>query len=110
MIAIIDDDTAVREATSALLRSMGYVTELFSSAAEFLRSAQKNEAECIISDVKMPGMTGVALQEQLIAEQQKTPMIFVTGHPEEDELLRRARSCGAHGVLIKPYSQQHLLA
>jgi FixJ family two-component response regulator len=107
-IAIIDDDEAVREATKALLRSLGYVTCIFASAEEFLTSREQPQVSCIISDVRMPGMSGIALQQHLLAEDCKTPIILVTAFPDES-MERQALSAGAFGFLHKPYNEQSLI-
>jgi len=109
MIAIIDDDVAVREATRSLLNSLGYITAMFASAEEFLRSCNRGEMSCIISDVQMPGMSGLALQQRLIADQQRIPIIFITGFPSDD-VRERALSAGAQGFLTKPYTEQSLIS
>src|SRR5436190_4153798 len=82
-IAIIDDDASVRNATGALLRSLGYVIARYESAEQFLDSGCINETACIITDVKMPGMSGVELQDHLAARGCRLPMIFMTAFPEE---------------------------
>ena len=109
MIAIIDDDVAVREATQSLLGSLGYTASIFASAEEFLQSDTRRGASCIISDVQMPGMNGLALQQCLIADQQRVPIIFITAFPDKD-IQQRALSAGAHGFLTKPYSEQSLIS
>ena len=78
MISIVDDDESVREATKGLVRSLGYGAATFASAEEFLQSNEINDTECVISDVQMPGLSGVELQSQLIAQGNRTPIIFVT--------------------------------
>ena len=67
MISIVDDDESVREATKGLLRSLGYAAATFASAEDFLQSNQVNDTSCLISDVQMPGLSGVELQSLLIA-------------------------------------------
>jgi FixJ family two-component response regulator len=109
MIAIIDDDAAVREATRSLLDSLGYAAAIFASAEEFLKSDIRRETLCIISDVQMPGMSGLALQQRLIAERQHVPIIFITGFPNKD-VQTRAFSDGAHDFLIKPYTERNLIS
>lgn len=109
MIAIIDDDVAVREATRSLLNSLGYATSMFSSAEEFLRSDSRHDAACIISDMQMPGMNGLALQQRLIADHQNVPVIFITAFPGRD-IQQQALSAGAHCFLTKPYTEQSLLS
>jgi FixJ family two-component response regulator len=105
---VIDDDEAVREATKALLRSLGYTTSTFASAEEFLISQERSRISCIISDVRMPGLSGIALQKHLLAEGHKTPIILVTAFPDED-MESQALSAGALGFLRKPYNEQNLI-
>jgi FixJ family two-component response regulator len=108
MIAIIDDDTAVRSATSAMLRSLGYTTASFESAEAFLASESPNKVKCIISDVRMPGMSGIELQKHLIEHGHQLPIIFMTAFPEERERAVAIES-GAFGFLIKPFTQNSLV-
>jgi FixJ family two-component response regulator len=93
MISIVDDDASVREATKGLLRSLGYGAAAYASAEDFLQSNQNNDTSCLISDVQMPGLSGVELQSLLIARGHRTPMIFVTACPE-DNTRARARAEG----------------
>ena len=67
VIAIVDDDEAVRVATGSLVRSLGYTAETYASAGDFLRACAEREPACLITDVQMPGMSGVELQQSLIA-------------------------------------------
>ncbi len=108
MISIVDDDESVREATRGLVRSLGYVAATFGSAEEFLKSAQLNDTTCIIADVQMPGVSGVELQDRLIAAGRRLPMIFVTAFPEE-RIRMRALAAGAFGFLSKPFDEEHLI-
>src|SRR5215469_10035789 len=109
MISIVDDDRSVRIATRDLLKSLGYATATFASAEEFLQSGQTRETACLITDMQMPGMSGLDLQQHLVASGDTTPVIFVTAFPEES-LRKRALSAGAFDVLIKPYTPESLLA
>jgi FixJ family two-component response regulator len=108
MISIVDDDKSVREATKGLLRSLGYGAATFASAEDFLQSNQVNETSCLISDVQMPGLSGVELQSLLIARGHRTPIIFVTAHPEENTRAR-ALKAGAIGFLTKPFNEESLI-
>src|SRR5262245_24620298 len=76
VISIIDDDASVRTATARLLRSMGFSAYAFASAQEFLSSPRLSETSCVIADVEMPGMSGIELQDYLIAHGHSTPVIF----------------------------------
>jgi FixJ family two-component response regulator len=108
MISIVDDDESVREATKGLVRSLGYGAATFASAEEFLQSNEINDTECVISDVQMPGLSGVELQSQLIAQGNRTPIIFVTASPGERTRVR-ALKAGAIGVLSKPFNEERLI-
>jgi FixJ family two-component response regulator len=107
-ISIIDDDDAVREATKGLLRSLGYLAVAFASAEAFLNSEEVAETSCVISDIKMPGMGGVALQTRLLQEGYKLPFIFMTAFPDETT-KERVLAAGACGYLLKPYQEQSLI-
>src|SRR3954451_21934637 len=78
IISIVDDDDGVREATASLVRSLGYRASTFASADEFLKSEQVSNTSCLITDVRMPGMSGIDLQDRLIADGHRIPIIFIT--------------------------------
>jgi FixJ family two-component response regulator len=102
VISIVDDDEAVRLALRSLVRSLGYVSNVFASAEEFLGSSQLNETSCLISDIQMPGMNGIELQNRLRILDYSTPVIFVTAFPDERNRAR-ALEAGAIGFLEKPF-------
>jgi FixJ family two-component response regulator len=102
VISIVDDDEAVRLALRSLVRSLGYVSNAFASAEEFLESSQLNETSCLISDIQMPGMNGIELQNRLKILDHSTPVIFVTAFPDE-RYRARALEAGAIGFLEKPF-------
>ena len=108
MISIVDDDQSVREATRSLVRSLGYGAAAFASAEEFLRSDHVNDTSCLITDVQMPGLSGVELQSILVAQGCKTPTIFVTGCVEEGTRAM-AMNAGAIGFLPKPFNVDRLI-
>jgi len=108
MISIVDDDRSVREAASMLILSLGYAAETFASAEEFLESGRLCETNCLITDLQMPGMSGIDLQSHLTAHGHGTPVIFVTAYPEES-LRARALNAGAFGFLSKPFSEEALI-
>src|SRR5579862_2679408 len=107
-VAVVDDDESVREALKSLLRSVGYRAEGFDSAEEFLLSGRLPEIDCLILDLKMPGMGGMALQEGLGTIKPSLPTIFLTAHGDETT-QRQARQLGAVGFLRKPCSDEDLL-
>jgi FixJ family two-component response regulator len=108
MIAIVDDDSFVRQATQSLLRSVGYGAVTFASAEEFLQSDQIAATSCLITDVQMPGLSGVELQSILLAQGYRMPMIFVTASVEE-KTRTRALKAGAMAFLAKPFSVDRLI-
>jgi FixJ family two-component response regulator len=108
MISIVDDDESVREATKGWVRSLGYGATAFASVEEFLQSNRVNDTECVISDVQMPGLSGVELQSHLIAQGNRTPIIFVTASLEE-RTRTRALKAGAIGFLTKPFDEERLI-
>jgi FixJ family two-component response regulator len=108
IISVVDDDASVRAATARLLGTLGFSTHAFASAQEFLLSARLHETSCLIADVEMPGMSGLELQEYLIANGHNTPMIFITAFPEE-RIRTRAMEAGAIDFLSKPFDEPRLL-
>jgi FixJ family two-component response regulator len=108
MISIIDDDPFVRTATDGLVRSLGYRATTFASAEEYLQSHRINDTSCVITDVQMPGLSGVELQSLLVARGNSTPMIFITAFPEE-KVRARVLQAGAIGFLTKPFDEDHLI-
>src|SRR5258708_17377322 len=82
-ISIVDDDESIRRATRALLRSVGYQVETFASAELLLESDALRETDCLVLDVRMPGIDGLELQRRLNAAQSHIPIIFVTAHDDE---------------------------
>jgi FixJ family two-component response regulator len=107
-ISVVDDDESMRNALRGLLKSVGFQAELFASAEEFLTSGRLPGTACLILDVRMPGMSGVELQEQLIATDSAVPIIFMTAHGDEDARAR-ALERGAVDYLHKPFSDDALL-
>ncbi len=108
MISIVDDDKSVREATKSLVRSLGYNAVTFGSAEEFLGSAYLMTTACLITDIQMPGLSGVELQERLIADGNRLPMIFITAFPNE-RLEGQVLGRGAIGYLTKPFNENRLI-
>jgi FixJ family two-component response regulator len=108
LISIVDDDEAVREATKSLIRSLGYQAETFGSAEEFLAWTQIDDTDCLITDVQMPGLSGVDLQDRLVSTGREMPTIFVTAFPDAKS-ERQALRAGAIAYLRKPIEETHLL-
>ena len=109
VISIIDDDPSVREATRSLIRSLGYQAQAFSSAEEYLQSDHLENSSCLITDLHMPGMSGADLQDRLIAEGRRIPMIFMTAYFEE-RVRDQVMDAGAFGFLRKPFDDESLIA
>ena len=108
LIAVVDDDDSVRESLGGLFRSIGFATQVFTSAAELLQSDDFLAIDCAILDVRMPGMTGLELQSRLIASHRNLPLIFMTAH-DDVQTRAQALSGGAVDYLIKPFSEKALL-
>ena len=109
MIAIVDDDESVRKATKSLVRSLGYEAATFCSAEEFLKSAQLKSTSCLITDVRMPGMSGVELQDRLIADGRNMPTVFISAFSDE-RVQQKVLESGAVGYLHKPFEEDRLIA
>jgi FixJ family two-component response regulator len=97
---LIDDDASFRLATDSFLRARGYAVCAFASAADFLQSPELDETSCVITDVQMPGMSGLELQTLLRSQGRTLPIIFVTAFPDESARSRALRD-GAVGYLSK---------
>lgn len=108
LISIVDDDSSVREATTSLLESYGYATAAFASAEEFLRSELLGDTSLLVTDVRMPGLSGVDLQRRLTDAGHRIPTIFMTAYPEE-HMRAAAFKGGALGFLTKPLNEERLI-
>ncbi len=108
IVFIIDDDEAVRLSTEMLIRSMGLRAESFASAAEFLDDFDPQQPSCLILDIRMPGMSGLELQEHLVESNLSVPIIFVTGHGEVPMAVK-AMKAGAIDFIQKPFRDQELI-
>ena len=108
MVFVIDDDESMREALKSLIRSVGLRVETFASAQEFLESRRPNVAACLILDVRMPGLSGLDLQRDLVERNIHIPIIFITGHGDIPMSVR-AMKAGAVEFLTKPFRDQDLL-
>jgi FixJ family two-component response regulator len=108
LVVIVDDDDSMRSAVQDLLEAVGLPARGFASAEEFLRSGKQHETACLITDIRMPGMSGLDLQAQLNAERCRIPIIFITAHGDEKMRLQ-ARREGAVEFLSKPFDNEVLL-
>ena len=107
-VYVVDDDDSIRKALKPLLRSVGYHAVTFESAEEFLDSASCMGEGCLILDIRLPGMTGLDLQEKLVLSGAKYSVIFMTAH-DNPQWRERAKKAGAIAYLTKPFGDQSLL-
>jgi FixJ family two-component response regulator len=108
MVAIVDDDDLMRAALQGLLKSAGLLTQSFASAEEFLRSGHQHDTACLITDIRMPGISGLELQAQLNADHCRIPTIFITAHGDA-KMRMQAMRAGAVEFLAKPFDDEALL-
>jgi FixJ family two-component response regulator len=108
LISIVDDDSLAREGICELVDSLGYKGVTFESANHFLQYGQILETTCLITDLQMPGLNGLELQEALRSRGYQTPVIVITGYPNEKHRTR-AFANGAVGFLSKPFNEQCLI-
>jgi FixJ family two-component response regulator len=109
LISVVDDDESVRESLESLIRSAGFAAKVFASSEEFLDSDHLRETDCLILDVRLPGMNGLELHRHLAARHPELPVIFITAHGSDEESRSRALRNGAVDYLIKPFSEDALL-
>jgi FixJ family two-component response regulator len=107
-VAVVDDDSRIRESVESLLESVGHNAEVFSSAELFLKSPCFAETACLIADVRMPGIDGIELQRRTKLERPELPVIFISAHRDE-ATRRRAVEQGAVCFLYKPFDPADLL-
>lgn len=108
LVAVVDDDKSIRNATQDLLKAAGFSAAAFADAESFLNSTSRANTACVVADMRMPGMTGLELHQQLLAAGQGIPTIIMTAHPEEITQTR-ARDAGITCFLIKPFEPDELL-
>ena len=108
LVAIVDDDESVRGTLYELLRSAGFSSRAFESAEVYLQSGHQQDTACLITDIRMPGMSGLELQARLNAEHCRIPTIFITAHGDEEMRLRALRA-GATEFLPKPFDDEVLI-
>ena len=108
LIAIVDDDQSVQSALQDLIESEGLSAVCFGSAEEFLDSGAQDEAGCLIADIRMPGISGIALQAKLKADRCRIPIIFITAHGDAKMRIQAMRD-GAVEFLTKPFDNAVLL-
>ena len=108
VIYVVDDDISVRESLGNLMRSVGLKVELFASAVEFRRHRRAAGPSCLVLDVRLPSISGLDLQSELLGLGDRTPIIFITGHGDVPMSVR-AMKAGALEFLQKPFREQDLL-
>jgi FixJ family two-component response regulator len=108
LIAIVDDDKSIRNATRALFKAAGFWTATFEDAESFLASANRATAACLVADMRLPGMTGLELYQTLVNSGDHIPTVLITAHPEE-VAQARAREAGITCYLSKPFAPDELL-
>ena len=108
LVAIVDDDESIRNATRDLLRAAGFSTATFEDAESFLGSASRASASCVVADIRMPGMNGLELYQTLVASGDGIPTVIITAHPEQ-VTQSRAREAGITCYLSKPFAPDELV-
>lgn len=108
VVFVVDDDESVRGSLKRLIRSMGLAVETFASAEDFLSSPDAAAADCLILDIRMPGMSGLDLQQRLVQSGSQIPIIFISAH-DDQEARSRAMKAGAIAFLQKPFEEEDLL-
>ena len=108
IVFVVDDDVSVRRALKRLLKSHDFRVETFGSATEFLRHDFPEGPACVVADVKMPGLTGLELQEKLVSTDTGLPIIFITGHGDVPTSVK-AMKAGALDFLTKPFDNVDLV-
>lgn len=108
IISIVDDDDTVRTSLDSLVRSMGYASRAYACAEEYLADFALDSTACLISDIRMPGMNGLQLFEELRARAMQFPVIFITACVGETPELK-ARELGAVGYFKKPFNGEQLM-
>jgi FixJ family two-component response regulator len=108
LVAIVDDDKSIRDATDNLLQAAGFSTATFGDAESFLKSSRRRVAACVVADMRMPGMSGLEMYHALLASGERIPTVLITAYPE-DTLRARAREVGIACCLSKPFAPDELL-
>lgn len=109
LVAVVDDDISVRESLESLISSVGLEVTASASAEEFLNSPDLRKADCLVLDVRLPGMSGIELHHHLMARKCQVPVIFITAHASDSRARAEAASDWTVGYLTKPFSDDELL-
>jgi FixJ family two-component response regulator len=107
-IAIVDDDESLRESLPHLLALHGYESDTFASAEAFLRSKPQRQADVLLLDLALPGMSGADLQQELVRRHSRAPIVFITAQGDEPSRARLL-AAGARACLFKPFSEEALI-
>jgi len=107
LVAVVDDDASLRHATQNLLEAAGFSTITFESPQRFLESARRRDVSCLVTDMRMPGMTGLELFQQLVAADNPIATVLITAYPDET-VRATARKAGIRCYLSKPFSPEQL--
>jgi FixJ family two-component response regulator len=108
LVFVIDDDASMRTSLSSLFRSVGLKVEVFDSAADFLKIGRPEAASCLVLDVRLPGVSGLDFQAELVKANIRIPIVFITGHGDIPMTVK-AMKAGAVEFLTKPFREQDLL-
>jgi len=108
LVFVIDDDASMRTSLSSLFRSVGLKVEVFDSAADFLKVGRPVAASCLVLDVRLPGVSGLDFQAELVKANIRIPIVFITGHGDIPMTVK-AMKAGAVEFLTKPFREQDLL-
>jgi FixJ family two-component response regulator len=108
LVSVVDDDESVRESLPDLIKEFGFAVEAFASAEAFLASDATARSQCLVVDIAMPGMSGFDLQNELVRQNIRIPIVFITAR-QDAVVRRRARELGAVDCLNKPFSEAALL-
>jgi FixJ family two-component response regulator len=109
LVSVVDDDVSVRKSLDRLIRSARLEVRVFASAEEFLNSDQPCKADCLILDVRLPGMSGIELHRRLLASKCEVPIIFITAHASDDRARLEAASDWTVAYFLKPFNGDELL-
>ncbi|HTL31521.1 MAG TPA: response regulator transcription factor [Kofleriaceae bacterium] len=108
IVYLVDDDEAIRDSLGLLLRSVGLDCEIYASALEFLGAYDPNRHSCLVADIRMPGLSGLELQQRLNEQHAEVPVIFITGHGDVPMAVNAMKS-GASDFIQKPFRDQDLI-
>ena len=109
LVEVVDDDVSVRESLESLISSVGLEVRVSASAEEFLSSAHPRKADCLVLDVRLPGMSGIELHHHLMSQRRNVPVIFITAHASDSGARAEAASEWTVAYLTKPFDENELL-